>query len=84
MTRGVSPRCPEDGVLDSLDDWTACMTWTLDNGTTVLSNFVMEVRVVGLVMVVVVMVVRLSTRRRSARPPGWSTGGGITCPSCGT
>ena len=37
------PRCPQDGVLDSLDDWTACMTWTLDNGTTVLSNFVMEV-----------------------------------------
>ena len=23
-------------------DWTACMTWILDNGTVVLSNFVME------------------------------------------
>ena len=34
--------CPQDGILDTLEDWTACMTWTLDNGTVVLSNFVME------------------------------------------
>jgi hypothetical protein len=39
---GWPTRCPADGVLESLDDWTACMTWTLDNGTVVLSNFVME------------------------------------------
>ena len=33
--------CPDDGILETLDVWDACMTWTLDNGTTVLQNFVM-------------------------------------------
>ena len=41
MLEGWPTVCPDDGVLESLEVWDACMTWTLDNGTVVLQNFVM-------------------------------------------
>ena len=51
---GYPHLCPEDGTLRERDDWycqalshhsltlhrDACMTWTLDNGTIVMQNFV--------------------------------------------
>ena len=41
-TRNGGSGSPRDAVLFELPGWDACMTWRLDDGRTVLQNFVMR------------------------------------------